>query len=243
MPKRHYKYFKPKGYRGSRMIRYQPTRRKYNSSVRAQMKRLKKTVYNNLQNNWIDTVQSPIGITAGGTIYPNFCSLLDIEKGDDHDDRIGERISLKNVSIKGQFRCSSTDIFNEMRIIIFSVKNPNTNPNQVVVSDILQNADLYSHYKKNSKVKYRILLDKHFACSNPRAQVGLPAVNLNGCPYKDFIHWETKINLKGMKTTFREGSTQGNNVQTGGLYMLLISDSLAPSNPTFGYQSRLTFAP
>ena len=234
--------YKKRGASARRIQRAFRARRK-KKSLQKQVSRLKRTVYDHMQNNWIDTTFVPTGISSAGTIYPNFTSMLDILKGDADNTRFGDKICLKKLQMKGQFACSPTDVFNEVRIIIFTVPDPNSQALQVSVTDVLENADVYSFYKKKSRINFNILLDKTFQLSNPRAQVGLPAVNLNGCPYKDFIHWETSINLKGLKVHYRPNATQGNNVLKNGLFMLLISDSALPSNPTFGYQARLSYAP
>ena len=221
-------------------------RRRKKRSLKTQLKKLKRKVYNNLQNCWIDTIQTPVGSGAGGYINPDFCSLQQIAQGDDHNERQGNKIVVKTISIKGQLRNANGDIFNEFRIIIFSLTDDPSPGATLTVGDILQNGDLYSHYKKNSAYKYKIHWDRTYQMSNPLATVATQpsSTDLCGCPYKDFIHIEKKIKLKNHQVWYR-GATAGACIK-GGIYMLTISDSLnqlPTGHPTFGYQIRMLYDP
>ena len=242
------KTFYGKRYHGKKVMRIQRAYRRYRKrrTLRNQIKNLKRKVYNNLQNCWIDTIQTPIGSGAGGTINPDFCSLQQIPQGDDHDERQGNKIVVKNISIKGQLRNANGDIFNEFRIIVFSLTDDPAPGATLSVSDILQNGDLYSHYKKNSTYKYKIHWDKTYQMSNPLATVATQptSTDLCGCPYRDFIHIEKKIKFKNHQVWYR-GSTAGACIK-GGIYLLTISDSLnqlPTGHPTFGWQIRMHYDP
>ena len=243
--------FYGKRYHGKKAMKIQRAFRRYRRrrqgySLTSQVRRLKRKVYNNLQNCWIDTIQNPVGHGAGGTINPDFCSLQQIPQGDDHDERQGNKIVVKSISIKGQLRNANGDIFNEMRIIVFSLTDDPAPGATLTVGDILQNGDLYSHYKKNSTFKYRIHWDQTYQMSNPLATVATQpsSTDLCGCPYRDFIHIEKKIKFKNHQVWYR-GSSAGACIK-GGIYLLVISDSLnqlPTGHPTFGYQVRMLYDP
>ena len=221
-------------------------RRRKRNNLKKQIKNLKRKVYNNLQNCWIDTIQTPVGSGAGGTINPDFCSLQQIPQGDDHNERQGNKITVKSISIKGQLRNANGDIFNEFRIIVFSLPDDPAPGSSITVSDILQNGDLYSHYKKDSAYKFDIHWDKTYQMSNPLATVATQpsSTDLCGCPYKDFIHIEKKIKFYNHQVHYR-GATAGACIK-GGIYLLTISDSLnqlPTGHPTFGYQIRMHYDP
>lgn len=251
-----YKWYKAKsralrtlrtGYGKRAVVIQRAWRRRKNANLRTQVKRLKRKVYNNLQNCWIDTIQNPVGSGAGGYINPDFCSLQQIAQGDDHDQRQGNKITVKSISIKGQMRCANGDIFNEFRVIVFSLVDDPPPGASIVVGDILQNGDLYSHYKKNSTYKYKIHWDKTYQMSNPLATVATQptSTDLNGCPYRDFIHIEKKIKFKNGHQVWYRSPTAGVAIK-GGIYMLTISDSLnqlPTGHPTFGYQIRMAYDP
>lgn len=222
-------------------------KKKKKKTLSTKLKNLTTKVYNNLQPCWIDTLQAPLGIGAGGYINGDFCSLQQIAQGDDVNQRQGNKITVKSLDIKAQVRCANGDVFNELRLIIFSlVEDPQGNP---AASDILQNvsnAGVYSFYRKGSPVKYRIHWDKTYQMSNPLASVATQpsSTDLNGCPYKDFIHIKKKIKFKNHQVWYRGAG--GSQPIKGGIYLLAISDSLnqlPTGHPTMSWNIRMHYDP
>jgi len=210
----------------------------------SKVKSLQKIVYNNLQPGWKDTFQPPVAVGAGGDITGDFCGLENIAQGTGHDDRIGNKIVLKKIHLKGNIQVARGDIYNELRVIIFSLPDVCTTVPPTIL-DILEMGDLYSFYKKDSKIKYKIHYDKTWQLSNPYAEVGtVTPVGLNGMCYPNYIHWETTLNFpKGHPVWY--GSAGVGTPTKGGLYMLRISDSLSaiPSgHPTIAAYCRMTYA-
>lgn len=226
-------------------------RKKYKKkSTQSQLNSLKEKVYNNLQPCWLDTQQT-MSPGAGGTVFPDFCGLQQIPQGDDHDNRQGNKIAVKQIHLKGLLSVAIGDIFNQYRFIIFSTPdNPTTTP---AVSDILETSDLFSFYKKNSPIKFQVHWDKTYQMSNVLASVGTVApTELNGCPYPNYIHVDKKIKIrdrfsktKGPLSVWYRGPTNGQPIKNA-IYCLVISDSISqvPSgHPSFVYYSRMHYDP
>ena len=222
--------------------------RKYKKKTKlaTTVKKLKKVVYNNLQRNWIDTTNSGTSVGAGGVVLPDFCSLQQIAQGPNTDQRQGNKIVVRSISIRAHISVAVGDIFNQYRVIIFSLKDDKPAGQLPLVSDILQNGDLYSHYKKNSALKYKIHCDKFFKLSNILANVGTVApTELCGAPYPNYIPWFKKITFKGGHEVWYRGAANGQ-PHRGGIYMLMISDSLGqvPSgHPGMAWQIRMNYDP
>lgn len=242
--------FYGKRYHGRKVRRIQRAFRRYRarkrqgSSLRNQVRRLKKKVYNNLQPCWIDSVGT-MTAGAGGTIFPNWCSLQDIAQGDDHDQRQGNKITVKSIQVKGQIQVAVGDVYNIYRMIIFSLTDDPAPGAPLAVSDILQTSDLYSFYKKDSNFKYKIHYDHSFKMSNALASVGtVTPTALNGCPYPNYIRFEKTFTFKNHQVHYR-GPTNGP-ANKGGIYCLVISDSLSqvPSgHPDMTYRTRMSYDP
>lgn len=211
-------------------------------SQQSQINSLKQIVYNNLQPCWIDTQQT-MTAGAGGTIFPNFCGLQSIAQGDDQNQRQGNRIVVKSIHLRGLLNVAVGDTFNQYRFIVFST--PDNTPTTPSVSDILETSDLYSFYKKNSSIKYKIHWDKTYQMSNVLANVGTVApTELNGCPYPNYITVDKTIKFKNHIIWYR-GVGNGQPIKNA-IYCLVVSDSISqvPSgHPQYSYYSRMNYDP
>jgi len=223
--------------------RFRRRRRRYAAGpIKYKVKKLQRIVYNNLQPKWLDKVTPPTGTSAGGLITGDWAGFENIAQGNDHDARDGNRIVVKSISIKGNIQMATGDVFNEFRIVIFLVPCPESSP--PAVNQILETGDLYSFYKKDSKVHYKILYDKNFQMSSQYAEVGtVTPVKLCGMCYPNYIHWEHKVKFpKGLSVWYKDATA--NTPTKNHVYMLTISDSLSsiPSgHPTLGMYVRLNF--
>jgi len=218
--------------------------KKYNKNTcKKQLKKLKKIVYNNINPGWKDTYQAPTAVGAGGEITGDFCGLENIAQGTNHDDRIGNKIVVKQIHFKGNIQVARGDIYNEIRQIIFSTPDVCTT-DPPAIQDILETGDLYSFYKKNSKIKFKIHYDKTWQMSNPYSEVGtVTPVGLNGMCYPNYIHWEIKLKFpKGHPIWY--GNASVGSPTKGAFFLLRISDSLSaiPSgHPTVANYCRMLY--
>lgn len=211
---------------------------------------LARRVYNNLQPGWIDTNQAPISIDAVG-LFKDFASLTGINcSATDHLNRIGNKITVKKIQMKAQIKVAKDDEYNEFRMLLVQIPCPiiGTTPS---IQDILETSDVYSFYKKDSKISYKILYDKVFQMSNAHLTVGAPGatVDMNGCPYKNFIHFNKTWNFpKGIPVHYSGSGVlpQTGHVTKNMLWLVMVSDStttVITGSPTIGYNVRLSFDP
>lgn len=226
-------------------------RRKKKRTLASKVKAIQKRVYENINECWKDNTVT-MSASAGGTVFPDFCALSNISQGTDPDQRIGNKITLKKIQMKGLVQVAIGDIYNEIRMIIFSTTDATGNGNTPSVSEILQPggpgavADMYSFYRKQSPIKFKILYDTVFKLSNALQNVGTvtPTV-LNGCPYPDFIHWEKTIHFKNGQEIWYRGIANGLPTR-GAVHMLLISNStnaIPTGHPQIAFRSRITYMP
>jgi len=99
---------------------------------------------------------------AGGTVD----RLTDIVQGTAVSERIGNKIVLKNFTVRMQYNninnaTPNTTASTRFRMVIFQSKQfSNTTPN---VTDILDSADILSTWNRNTRPLFHILYDKVFS--------------------------------------------------------------------------------
>jgi hypothetical protein len=126
------------------------------------------------------------------------------------------------------------DIYNTFRVIIFQW-HPNTVP---ISSSVLINGptgiiDVYSHYSHDNRQEYKILWDKLYHVVGN----GISSTN----PYApNMLHtWKLHISLK--KATKQLQYTGGTTVGTNHIYILQISDSALPTDPSTVFAAKLFY--
>lgn len=182
-----------------------------------------------------------LNISPSSSGMINELGLLNIIEGTGVGQRQGDKIELKSVSIRSFCFTLNTlavnaDAFNNLRIIIFSLPQPITAGVGVSVSDILQDLDVLSHYKKDSQVKFKIHHDVLYYLDNQQ---------LGGTPRWSPITAHQKKYFK--KMTFPTGLpityNSGGDIIKNDLLMLAISDSGLVPHPIIQGRVRLTFQP
>ena len=227
--------------------------RKRRKPLYKRFKTLQTRVYNNLQAGWIDTMQSPYSVDSVG-VFKDFTSLAAINcSNTEHDSRIGNKIVIKKIQMKAQIKVAKDDPYNEFRMILVQIDCPviGQSPSIQNILEDSQITDVYSFYKKDSKIRYKILYDKTFQLSNADKTVGqAPATtDLAGCPYKNYIHLEKTWKFpKGIPVHYSGSGVPPatGNVTKNMLWLLCVSDStttIVTGSPTIGYNVRLSYDP
>jgi len=225
-------------------------KRKQARALTKRFNTLQTRVYNNLNDGWIDTYQSPYSIDAVG-IFKDFTSLAAINCGStDHLGRIGNKIVLKKIQMKAQLRVAKDDEYNEVRLIMVQIDCPQIGQTPSI-QDILETSDVYSFYKKDSKIRFKILWDKVYQLSNAHLTVGAPGAttDMNGCPYKNFLHLDKTWKFPKGIPVYYSGTgvlPQTGHVTKNMIWLLAVSDStttIVTGSPTLGYSVRLSFDP
>lgn len=215
--------------------------RKHKKKRASTLARQNKTKINKLMNSqatWYDYFLS-ISPSSAGVI--NELGLLNIVIGNNPNQRYGNKIELKGLSMKSFIftingMAANADAFNNVRVIIFTIPQAQVPLPNLNAQDILQNLDVLSHYKKDSRVKYKILFDSMYYVDN-QASPGQPrwaAVQSHQKFCATKITWP-----KGLSVEYdANGDISKNNV-----LMLAISDSSVLPHPSIQGRVRLLYQP
>jgi len=157
------------------------------------------------------------------SLYQNYLSLTSIAQGTGDANYIGDSITPLYVTIRGL--TDAADNVQALRVIVFQTLG-NTAP---TVATLMQYASgtIYSclsPVKKNTRRQYQILRDKIYTTTTSG-----PAVRA----------FKIKIPMYGLQIT--EFTDAAGTIGTGGLYMLLMSDSTIPTHPQTRVLWRVTF--
>lgn len=196
----------------------------------------------NAQSTWYD---SDLATTVSTTGHIQPIGLLDITKGTNSGQRLGDKIELKSISFKLQLDVINTsiangDVFNQIRMLIVQFPQPLTSGIGIEVGDILQTSDIKSHYKKDSKIKYKILHDQLFYMDNQGFGTGAssnPKWQPQKCHLKNF---DKKFKFPdGINVVYNAGGVIINN----DIQLVLVSDSTIALHPRIYGHIRHVFLP
>lgn len=204
---------------------------------------INKKVYKliNAQKTYIDSYMN-ISPSASGFIQD--LGLVTIIEGTGTGNRQGDKIELKSINIKAFCYVLNTallnaDAFNNIRIILFSLPQPVVAGVGLNVTDIIQDLDVLSHYRKDSPVKYKIHHDVLYYVDNQQlpGSAGVPRW-ASVVPHQK--RYFKKLTFPaGLPVTYNPaGDVIKNNVM-----MLAISDSGLTPHPIIEGRIRLTFQP
>ena len=159
------------------------------------------------------------------SLYENYLTVpaTKIAQGAGEANYIGDTITPLYITIRGLFVHS--DATNALRVIVFQTLG-NTVP---TITALLQYPagtvySCLSPVKKNTRRQYQILRDKIYTTS------------ANGNEVKSY---KIKIPMYGLQST--EFTDAAGTVGTGGIYMLLMTDSTAVTHPDVRTTYRITF--
>lgn len=201
---------------------------------------LEKFVSKTIENKQVNYSITATSINSGGYTTSNFSQITagpqdGVNFGDEA--RIGNTVTFMKQTWGLNFVGSSTDTFNQMRVLIVETVAGN---NALALSDVLH----YSNYatfgdnifsspyttKTNTNKRYKVHYDKTFTLS------GLPTKG--GCSptktIKHVIKWP-----KGKVIQYQDAS---NSVPTNyRMNLFVISDSVSATHPTMSYNVRTTY--
>lgn len=214
------------------------SRKDKNQDVR--IKKLEDLVLKTMENKQVNYHATNQSITSGGYASGSF---LNTSSGAGDGDalgsaaRVGNSITLLNQRVCMNFTGSSTDTYNQIRVILCESMDGNQ---PLALSDVLEyhSYTLYgslvfaSPYttKTSSNRRYKIHMDKSFVLSGLPTKGGVP-------PAKVIKH---VIRYKGGKVIDFDG-TGAVNPNNHRLTILLISDSVSASHPILDFATRSTY--
>ena len=216
--------------------------RKRNPTALAKANRRKINKLMNSEITYKDTIFNA-NVSSSGLFLT--VGLQSISQGAEEGERTGDKITIKSLSFKGRFSVINgtvinADGFNNVRMIVVKIPQPNTNA-PVLVTDILQVQNWQSHYKKQSDVKFQILLDKTYYMDNQGFGTG-QASDPKWQPVRSHqavCNFKLKF-PKGLDVTYNAGT---NVVYQNDIRVFLLSDSAAPGHPVINGYLRTTYLP
>jgi len=109
---------------------------------------------------FFDTTKTSTVVDATGTILNSSLNL--VPQGDTESERIGRKIVLKNINMRGQVRIDVADTegttIERVRLIVYLDKQ--CNGAAAGVTDILETASINSFNNLSNKSRFRILADR-----------------------------------------------------------------------------------
>lgn len=221
-------------------------KRRYKKKVRkdkkqdGRIKKLESMVYKTLENKQVNYSDVSRSITTASYQTGGFLSLsVGAEDGVNLGDpaRIGNSVTLMNQKFNFNFIGSSTDTFNQMRLLIVESMDGNQ---ALGIGDVLQYPS-YALYgslvfaspyttKTATNRKYKIHMDKTFILSGLATKGGVPPAKV----IKHNIRWKNGkvLEYNGV------GAVSPNNHR---ISIIVISDSASATHPTMSYAARATY--
>lgn len=227
-------YQRKKYRRNYRRAKRSKVYRRKKKTVAKKLQILSKKVNKDLERRWADNMvwnESLPG--AGGQVVQIGLDAIATTPTSvlTNDDRLGMKITLKKLYLKGQI--VQADSHNFCRCILVQTMSLNQ---LVVPADILEpypttgQPTIYSPYRKQSAVKYKILLDKFYKLQEQAAGSVYPFL----CNFDMSYTWS-----KGLTVTYNQDAASAP-IYTN-VVLLLISDSQAITHPQARGAKRLSW--
>lgn len=241
MPKYNKKYWSGYKMKSGVLPRFKRRKRtNMKATVKSNRRKINKLM--NSEITFLDTTYNA-NISSSGLFLQT--GLQQIPQGDEEGQRQGDKITVKSLNFKVRFSVINgsvinADGFNNVRMIVVKIPQPNTN-SPLLVTDILQTQNWQSHYKKKSDVKFQILHDKVYYMDNQGFGTGASS-DPKWQPVKSH---QAVCNLKlkfpkGIDITYNNGTQV---VFQNDIRLFLLSDSAVAGHPTINGYLRLTFLP
>lgn len=205
------------------------------------IKDLEKFVFKTIENKQVNYSITATSMSSSGYSTSNFIQLATgAEDGANYGDaaRIGNTITLMNQRWGFNFQGSSTDTYNQIRVLLVESKSGSQN---IGLDDVLH----YSNYsvfgdlvfsspyttKSDTNKRYKVHMDKCFCLSGLPTKGGVPPVKV------------IKHNIKfGKHGKLLEYSGPGATLPVNHkMNLLVITDSVSAAHPTMSYNVRSTF--
>jgi len=172
----------------------------------------------NKELNTLDTIANQTIPSTG-----HFIPLSELAEGTDFDERIGNTIQPRHLTIKGDMTWHATATHTRLRMIIF--KDKDNHGAYPTVAQILKSVVWHAFPEVNARKRFKVYRDSTFELNSTQ-----PAIF-----FKDFIKFGKKTRIEYSNTTAAEASNGKN-----ALFALFIS-SEATYEPTVQFGERLRF--
>ncbi len=189
------------------------------------------------EKKFFDTTKALTTTATAGTIFDN--SLNIVPEGNGESDRVGRKITIKDIYINGNFKIPSTatavDTSDCVRIIVYQDKQ--TNGAAAVVTDILASADFRSWNNLSNKNRFLIHMDKKMAMA---ATAGSGRGSTDTLSYGENQRWWKMYKSVNIPIEYDSSATTGaiTTQRSNNVGVLVISESAKSS---IGYIARIRY--
>jgi len=188
-----------------------------------------------------DSVYTNSNFTLAGT----FTTINALTNGPEQYQRIGRRISMRSVSIKGYVNFGATTVQDGARIVIIYDEQPNAA--LPVLADVFQNSNAglatsnLSFQNLNNRDRFRILKDYKILLPSVQVAAGVNTNEVIIDPIRNSFNVDWDIQLSGLEATYNavNGGTVAD-ITTGSLLVLTFDGNNAGTT-SFSFISRLRY--
>jgi len=178
----------------------------------------------------IDVDPATYGANTTGTV-----TLLNgVATGTDFTDRIGRKIIMKSLYIRGVCKPEDDNIANTLArvLIVYDMQSNGAAP---VVTDVLKSATSASQLNMNNRDRFKVLMDKQYAVGKvldtaTQAFAGSPT-----------IHQLKKYKRLNLEVLFNGTTNVIGSIATGSVYMITIGNQAAGLGAEFLVSTRIRF--
>ena len=224
------------------MPKRKQAKKRIDAKQNSRIKQLEKLVLKTIENKQVNYHLVGQSINSSGYSAGSFLSTsVGAEDGANLGDpaRIGNTITLMNQRFNMNFQASSTDTYNQIRVLLVESLDGNE---PISMTDVLQYGS-YALYgdlvfaspyttKTNTNRRYRVHMDKQFNLSAFATRGGVPS---------KVIKHNIKYGKSGKMVEYPQGGSTASNPTNHRITLLVISSSVSTDHPSLSYSSRSTF--
>ena len=222
------------------MPKRKQAKKRIDAKQNSRIKQLEKLVLKTIENKQVNYHLVGQSITSGGYSAGSFLSTATgAEDGNVLGDpaRIGNTITLMNQRFNMNFQASSTDSYNQIRVLLVESLDGNE---PIAMTDVLEYGS-YALYgdlvfaspyttKSNTNRRYKVHMDKQFS---------ITALPTRGGSSSKVIKHNIKYGKSGKLVEYP--SAGASNPTNHRITLLVVSSSVSATHPTLSYSSRSTY--
>jgi len=173
--------------------------------------------------------------TYAGNTTPDITLLNGVATGTDFTQRIGRKIVMKSLYLRGYVESKDTTTTNCLwrTLIVYDNQSNGAAP---IITDILKSSNVTSHVNLDNRDRFKILFDREFALAPidttaTQSYCGAPTI----LKFKKYLRLNHEVLFNGTAATV--GS-----IATGSIYMVNFSDVAAATGGSAVIATRIRFS-
>lgn len=209
---------------------------KRSSSGGASWRRGRYLARSNVELKWFDTIKASTQPSNSGTLLNGSLNL--IAQGTDQDDRVGRKVTVKSVELRGQTRLLSNNnaaaLGDHIRVVVFIDHQHNQDSTGAAWLDIFDDADINSFRRLDNEKRFTLLVDKVIDLNAYCALDTAVATVVSGEVIKSFHFWrrcDCQLEFSGTSGAITE-------LTSNNIGVIAIADGISPY---IGYTARIRY--